>query len=272
MAKIKLSDVYTEQIQICKKPIVIIDTKTKQGYQTTKGFVSFGGIFLSIYNEMIEAFSEEPPSLPSYTLEYFQGVSITDIADYMKEGILSRSLSEKIKANTKTLAFRVGIYNNKPTLYYVGDEGNLFLYDMLMIKQHNIKVKLCADCGKAFIPKTKGVYCSDCQNIIIRNKAKYQALKKDPARLMFTRLQQRIQKRESNSSQYRSLFEWLASNNKEVSWLEKWSELDKRYQKIKNSERRNNYSFSEKEWNDALKAVHISSIEEFEKWLVEMEQ
>lgn len=271
MSKIKLTQTELEQVEISSNPIIIVDTKKRKGYKTTKGFVGLGGIFTSVYNELIDSLNETTPATPSYIFDYFQGVSMSEIADYLQSGVLSSSLREKIKTDTKTLAFRVGIYKGKPTLYYVGFEEYLFIYDLLMIQQHHIKIKLCKDCGRAFVPHTKGEYCPLCQNIVIRNRAKYQTLKNDPARLMFTRLQQRIQKREKTASAYRTLFEKLAANNKETEWLKKWSELDKRYQKIKKQCMEYDFSLTETRWNDSIKTAHISSIDEFRQWLDKQE-
>lgn len=88
---------------------------------------------------------------------------------------------------------------------------------------------------------------------------------------MFTRLQQRIQKREKTVSAYRTLFEKLAADNKETEWLEKWSELDKRYQKIKKQCMEYDFSLTETRWNDSIKTAHISSIDEFRQWLDKQE-
>lgn len=271
MPKIKLTQCELEQVEISSNPIIIVDTKKRKGYQTTKGFVSLGGIFTSVYNELIDSLNKTSRATPSYIFDYFQGVSMSEIADYLKDGALSFSLKEKIKTDTKTLAFRVGIYKGKPTLYYIGLEEYLFIYDLLMIQQHHIKIKLCKDCGRAFVPNTKGEYCSLCQDIVIRNKAKYQTLKNNPDRLMFTRLQQRIQKREKTASAYRILFEKLAAENKKIEWLEKWSNLDKRYQKIKKQCMEYDFSLTETRWNESLKSAHISSMEELEQWLDKQE-
>lgn len=271
MSKIKLTQCELEQVEISSNPIIIVDTKKRKGYQTTKGFVGLGGIFTSVYNELVDSLNETSRATPSYIFDYFQGVSMSEIANYLKNGALSSSLKEKIKTDTKTLAFRVGIYKGKPTLYYIGLEEYLFIYDLLMIQQHHIKIKLCKDCGRAFVPNTKGEYCSHCQDIVIRNRAKYQTLKNDPTRLMFTRLQQRIQKREKTASAYRTLFEKLAADNKKIEWLEKWSNLDKRYQKIKKQCMEYDFSLTETRWNDSIKSAHISSMKEFEQWLDKQE-
>lgn len=271
MSKIKLTQCELEQVEISSNPIIIVDTKKRKGYQTTKGFVGLGGIFTSVYNELIDSLNETGRATPSYIFDYFQGVSMSEIADYLKTGALSSSLKEKIKTDTKTLAFRVGIYKGKTTLYYIGLEEYLFIYDLLMIQQHSIKIKLCKDCGRAFVPNNKGEYCSCCQDIVIRNRAKYQTLKNDPTRLMFTRLQQRIQKREKTASAYRTLFEKLAADNKKIEWLEKWSNLDKRYQKIKKQSMEYDFSLTETRWNDSIKSAHISSMDEFEQWLDKQE-
>lgn len=271
MSKIKLTQCELEQVEISSNPIIIVDTKKRKGYQTTKGFVGLGGIFTSVYNELVDSLNETSRATPSYIFDYFQGVSMSEIADYLKNGALSSSLKEKIKTDTKTLAFRVGIYKGKPTLYYIGLEEYLFIYDLLMIQQHHIKIKLCKDCGRAFVPNTKGEYCSHCQDIVIRNRAKYQTLKNDPTRLMFTRLQQRIQKREKTASAYRTLFEKLAADNKKIEWLEKWSNLDKRYQKIKKQCMEYDFSLTETRWNASIKSAHISSMKEFEQWLDKQE-
>lgn len=267
MSKIKLTQPEVEQIELSSNPVIIVESTARKGYQTRSGFVGFGGIFISVYNELMDALNEDNHSVPSYVFDYFQGITLPEIAAYLQKGSLSSVMEDKIKTNTKTLAFRVGIYKGKPTLYYIGYEGYLFIYDLLMIQQHHIKIKLCEDCGRAFIPNTKGLYCPHCQDVTIRNKAKYQTLKNDPARLMYTRLQQRIHKREKTSSAYRMLFEKLAADHKEVQWLEKWSNLDKQFQQAKRHCMTYCVSMTEEEWNDKIKSAHISSIEEFEKWI-----
>lgn len=267
--KIKLSETHTEQIELNSSPIIIFDDEQKKGYQTTRGFRPFGSIFASVYNELVETISES--ATPSYIFEYFQEINLIEIIEFMENGVLSESMQEKIKANTKTLPFRVGVYNGKPSLYYIGYEESLFIYDMLMIKQHNIKIKLCEGCGRAFNPNTKGLYCSHCRDITTRNKEKYKRLKKDPVRLAFTRLQQCIQKREQNSA-YRVLFEKLAATNKKIEWLEKWKELDKRYQKVKRHCMTYDISLTQEVWNESLSNSKITSIEEFQQWISEKEQ
>lgn len=281
MPIIKLSDVRDEQIEISKNPIIIVENKSQKGYKTTHGFIGFGKIFISIYNNHLYEIEECEKEMEAsgyqysiglWTSELLQGLNLTEIVDFVETGNLSTALEEKIMANTKTLPFRVGIYKNKPVLYYIGFEEYLFIYDLLMIGQHNIKIKFCKDCGRAFLPNTRGEYCPNCKNSNVRNKEKYKRLKEDPTRLLFTRLQQRIQKREKLASPYRTLFEKLAAKNKKIQWLEKWSELDKRYQKVKRHCMEYNPSMTESAWDNLLKNSKISSIKEFEEWIDLQEQ
>lgn len=280
MARISLTGMPSAQVALSENPIIILESKSQKGYKMDGEFLSFGEIFILVYNELINEIDEYEKSSAKYGYElypapdygFLQGLDLTEIVDFVETGNLSANLEEKINANTTTLPFRVGIYEGTPVLYYLGFKVFLFSYDLLMIKRHNVKIKFCKDCGNAFFPKTRGEYCPSCKNSDIRNKAKYKRLKEDPTRLLFTRLQQRIQKREKLASQYRILFENLAAKNKEIHWLEKWSELDKRYQKLKRYCMAYNSSMTESAWDKLIKNSKISSIEEFEKWIYSQEQ
>lgn len=273
MSTIKLPK--TENITISENPIMIINNRNQKGYKTMHGFVPFGGIFISAYNELMRELDETIEEMEknpgtnygiSATFDYFGGLDLQDINDYIENGILSDKVQEKIVSKTGTLPFRVGFYNNRPVLYYAGIESELVIYDILMIKENDIKIKFCKDCGNAFFPNTKGVYCSKCKDTKIRNREKYQKLKNDKVRLTYTRLQQRIQKREGEATPYRILFEKLALKDN-LEWLEKWSKLDKKYQKVKRYYFEYDSQMSEPEWNKKINNQQINTIDDFETWL-----
>ena len=268
MSKIKLQSALYEKIAIGEKPIIITNSKNGNGYLTTRGFVSFGNIFTEIYNQIIESIEDSETQVNSignsYAWDCVQGVNLSDIITLFKTGKLPPLLKAEIESNTKILPFRVGIYKNKPTLYFIGFEDDLFLYDLLMIYNHKIKIKLCTDCKRAFVPTTKDIYCSSCKDLSLRNRAKYERLKKDPARLKYTRIQQRIKNR-NDSENYRFLFERLAVENKNIDWLERWDTLDKRYQQIKKN--CIEIKLTNEQWNENIKAANLQSIDDFSSWL-----
>lgn len=273
MSTIKLPK--TENITISESPIMIINNRNQKGYKTMHGFVPFGGIFISAYNELMHELDEAAEEMKknpgtsygiSATFNYFGSLDLQDINDYIENGILSDKVKDKIINKTRTLPFRVGFYDNQPVLYYIGVEDELVIYDILMIKENDIKIKLCKDCGNAFFPNTKGVYCSKCKDTKIRNREKYQKLKNDKVRLTYTRLQQRIQKREGDTTPYRMLFEKLAKKDS-LEWLEKWKQLDKKYQKVKQYCFEYDSQMSEPKWNKKISEQQINTINDFETWL-----
>lgn len=272
MAKIRL--LRSENITITETPIMIVNSKDQRGYKTTHGFVPFGGIFIKNYNEFrfelseIEKEMEENPGVSYGTSAFdcFQNCDAQDIIDFIESGTLTDTLRENIVNRSETLPFRVGFYNEQPVIYYTGIESDLMTYDVLMIKENDIKIKFCKDCGNAFFPKTQGRYCPCCKGSNIRSQEKYRTLKQDPVRLKYTRLQQRIQKREK-AGNYRLLFEKLAQQNKNMEWLERWSGLDKEYQKLKRHYYEFDYQMSESEWNRKLNISQIETIDDFQKWI-----
>lgn len=259
---------------ITETSIMIVNNKDQRGYKTTHGFVPFGGIFVENYNEFqvelskIEKEMEEISGVSYGTsaLYPFQNCKTQDIINFIESGTLTDTLRENIVKKSETLPFRVGFYNEQPVIYYAGIESDLLLYDVLMIKENDIKIKFCKDCGNAFFPKTQGRYCPCCKGPNIRNREKYRALKQDPVRLKYTRLQQRIQKREK-AGNYRLLFEKLSQRNKNMEWLEKWSKLDKEYQKLKQYSCEYVVGMDEIKWDELLYSDRIESIDDFEKWL-----
>ena len=272
MAKIRL--LRSENITITETAIMIVNSKDQRGYKTARGFVPFGGIFIECYNDFMSELSEiekemkENPDISYSTsaFDLFQSCEVQDIINFIESGILTAILRENIVNESKTLPFRVGLYNEQPTLYFAGVESDLMIYDVLMIKENDIKIKFCKDCGNAFLPNTKGLYCPHCKAPNVRNREKYRALKQDHVRLKYTRLQQRIQKREKAGS-YRLLFEKLAQQNKNMEWLGKWSELDKKYQKIKRYYFEFDSQMSESEWNQKLSISGIQTIDDFQEWI-----
>lgn len=272
MSIIKLAK--SENVCISENPIMIINNKKQKGYKTTHGFVPFGGIFLSTYNELmresdevIEEMEKNPGvSCSAQMYDSFCDLKLREIVDYIENGILADELREKIVNANRTLPFRVGFYNNQPVLYYVGIKSYLAIYDILMIKENDIKIKFCKDCGSAFFPNTKGVYCPICKDTKVRNREKYQKLKNDKVKLTYERLRQRIQKREGNATPYRLLFEKLAQKDN-LEWLERWSQLDKKYQKIKRDCFEYDSQMNESNWNAKINMQQINSIDDFESWL-----
>lgn len=273
MSTIKLPK--TENITISESPIMIINNRNQKGYKTMHGFVPFGGIFISAYNELMYELDEAAeemetdPGCSVFTKCYFGSLDPKDINEYIEcieNGILSDKLKEKIVSKTRTLPFRVGFYDNQPVLYFIGMKPELVIYDILMIKENDIKIKFCKDCGNAFFPNTKGVYCSKCKDTKIRNREKYQKLIEDPIRLKYHRLQQRIQKREGSATPYRILFERLVQKDS-LEWLEKWSQLDKKYQKVKRYCFEYDSQMSETKWNKKISERQINTINDFETWL-----
>lgn len=264
MAKINLNAPRIEQVVLNANPIIIVDTKSEKGYKTVDGFREFGSIFMSIYNDFIV-----PPDKDfDYDMDsFFSGVTPEEIKKYITTGELTSDFLKKIEANAEILPFRIGVYENGPALCYAGLSKDLFLYDLLMIKQHDIKIRLCEDCGKAFIPKTNGIYCTHCRDIHIRRKDKYEKLKADPVRLKYTRLQQRIQKREPILSPYKKWFENLAVDNKTESWLNEMVELDKRYKSVKRNYISCGFSSAEKEWDEKFKRANLATLDDLKVWL-----
>lgn len=273
MSKIKLTTPIIRQAELSDKPIIIVDAKDEKGYRTIRGFVPCGDIFISCYNQLIEALNEQANSgteylsIPGGFMDCFHDISLTEISDYIEQGILSEAMKEKISSNMDILPFRVGVYKDNIVLYFIGKEEELFIYDLLMIRQHDVRVRLCKDCGKAFIPKTNGQYCPHCRDILTRNKANYEKLKADPVRLKYTRLQQRIQKREPILSPYKKWFENLAIDNKTESWLNEMSELDKRYKSVKRDYISCGFSSAEKEWDEKFKQANLSTLDDLKVWL-----
>lgn len=260
---------------VIETPIMIVNNKDQQGYKTTHGFVPFGGIFIETYNRFMYDLSETEKEMDgnpdvSYSdlgIWIFQGCGIQDIVNYIENDILTNTLRENLVNKSKTFLFQVGLYEEQPVLYFTGTESDLMLYDILMIKENSIKIKFCKDCGNAFFPNTQGLYCPRCKDLNVRNREKYQTLKKDPVRLKYTRLQQRIQKREKTETNYRLLFENLARHNKNIEWLERWGRLDKEYQRVKRYSCEYLPGMDETEWDEMITQGQIDSIDDFEKWI-----
>lgn len=142
MSKIKLTTPIIRQAELSDKPIIIVDAKDEKGYRTIRGFVPCGDIFISCYNQLIEALNEQANSgteylsIPGGFMDCFHDISLTEISDYIEQGILSEAMKEKISSNTDILPFRVGVYKDNIVLFFIGKEEELFIYDLLMISAY----------------------------------------------------------------------------------------------------------------------------------------
>ena len=128
-------------------------------------------------------------------------------------------------------------------------------------------LRACKACGAIFLARTQGKYCHRCRANHILNHVRYKNLKADPIRLKYTRLQQRIQHREPVSSPYKKWFESLAVNNKNESWLNEMSELDKKYKSVKKTYVSCGFSSAEEKWYEEFKCANLVTLADLREWL-----
>ena len=216
-------------------PIMIVNFKNEKAYKTTHGFVNYGEYVvdeINYYLDMINDTEEEygydnkqncfldkdgNPVSVGFSSSLFvpqTGINIKDIICTINSGELSEDLQSKIRKNALTLPFGVGIYKNAPVLYYKGVESDLLLYDLMVAIQNKVVIRLCKNCGRAFISSNNKQYCPEsiCQQAIIKNKwqnTKYSATGN------YKRVRQRIEQKingVSNKSPewYSKLYENLA--------------------------------------------------------------
>lgn len=261
MAKIKLSDQNFENVITTKSPILIVNSKDERGYKTTHGFIHYGEYVVEAINNDIVAMSEieqdyehdeekgcfidheKNPVSVGFPNQILKGFELKDIVQIINSGKLSDDMQSKIRSNALTLPFGVGIYKNAPVLYYKGEESDLFLYDLLMVIQNNITIRLCKNCGHAFISSNNKQYCPQkvCQQAIVQNK--WKSAKNAPTG-DYKRIRQRLEQKIKSKSQipewYKKLYENLATrlseqrgefhtkpngDRKFSSWVKKWQEL-----------------------------------------------
>lgn len=261
MAKIKLLDQNFENVITTKSPILIVNSKDERGYKTTHGFIHYGEYVVEAINNDIVAMSEieqdyehdeekgcfidheKNPVSVGFPNQILKGFELKDIVQTINSGKLSDDMQSKIRSNALTLPFGVGIYKNAPVLYYKGEESDLFLYDLLMVIQNNIIIRLCKNCGHAFISSNNKQYCPQkvCQLAIVQNK--WKSAKNAPTgdyKRIRQRLEQKIKSKSIIPEWYEKLYENLANrlseqrgefpkkpkgDRKFSSWVKKWQEL-----------------------------------------------
>ena len=221
MGKIKLSDQNFDSVITTTSPILIVNSKDEQGYKTQHGFVRYGEYVVSAINYDFEMQSdieqaynydgehgcfldeEGVPVSIGFSSQIFvpsAGIKMKDVVHTINSGRLSEDMRSKIRSNALTLPFGVGIYKNAPVLYYKGEENNLFLYDLLMVIQNSVTIRLCKNCGHAFISSNNKQYCSraECQQAIIQNK--WKSAKHAPTG-DYKRIRQRIEQKIKGKSE-----------------------------------------------------------------------
>lgn len=218
MGKIKLSDQNFDSVITTTSPILIVNSKDEQGYKTQHGFVRYGEYVVEAINNDIIAMTEIEEEYDydkekgnfrdtekkrvsvGFSSLLPAGIGLKDIVHTINSGRLTGDMQSKIRSNALTLPFGVGIYKNAPVLYYKGEESNLFLYDLLMVIQNSVTIRLCKNCGHAFISSNNKQYCSraDCQQAIIQNK--WKSAKNAPTG-DYKRIRQRIEQKIKGKSE-----------------------------------------------------------------------
>ncbi len=268
MSKIQLSKINPAKTIIANEPILLTDV----GYITSNNFLPFGKIFINEYNGMLtdinkSAIQNEGTLIKEKHFGNLYKFSIEQLTDFIKKRIISKEIWIQVQSENKILPFTIGISGEKPYLKFLGIISELAVYDMLMIKKHNIPLNICKFCGKAFTPVKGSKQCSDCsKDGKEANREKYERIKQDPKRKKYTNLRSRISKREGESSNYLNLFLRLYQNNKHLKWLNLWDTLDKNYQQIKKQALKNN-TYIEIEWDKQVGNQNFKTIEELESWL-----
>lgn len=306
MAKIKLSDQNFENVITTKSPILIVNSKDERGYKTTHGFIHYGEYVVEAINNDIVAMSEieqdyeydgekgcfidheKNPVGVGFPSQIPNGFKLKDIVQTINSGKLSDDMQSRIRSNALTLPFGVGIYKNAPVLYYKGEESDLFLYDLLIVIQNNIAIRLCKNCGHAFISSNNKQYCPQkvCQQAIVQNK--WKSAKNAPTG-DYKRIRQRIEqklksKSESDGSKtsewYNNLYYNLATrlteqrnkfpkkpngDRKFSSWVKKWQELLERVNQVSKYFQKHSDSQLLSEWSKECKNLP-EKFEQLKKW------
>ena len=269
MSRIKMSDQNFDKVITTTTPILIVNSKDEQGYKTRHGFIHYGEYVVDAINADLEAMVDieqeydydkkkgcfldkerKPVSVgfPSRLFVPSAGIGLNDIVQTINSGRLSEEMQSKIRSNALTLPFGVGIYKNAPVLYYKGEESDLFLYDLLMVIQNNVTIRLCKNCGHAFISSNNKQYCPQavCQKAIEQNK--WKSAKNAPTG-DYKRIRQRIEQKINGKGEndrhkppewYNDLYKGLADrlsaqrgefpakpngDQKFRSWVKEWKEL-----------------------------------------------
>lgn len=306
MAKIKLSDQNFENVITTKSPILIVNSKDERGYKTTHGFIHYGEYVVEAINNDIVAMSEieqdyeydgekgcfidheKNPVSVGFPNQISKGFELKDIVQTINSGKLSDDMQSKIRSNALTLPFGVGIYKNAPVLYYKGEESDLFLYDLLIVIQNNIAIRLCKNCGHAFISLNNKQYCPQkvCQQAIVQNK--WKSAKNAPTG-DYKRIRQRIEqklksKSESDDSKtskwYNNLYYNLATrltdqrrefpkkpngDREFSSWVKKWQESLERVNQVSKYFQKHSDSQLLSEWSKECENLP-GKVGQLKKW------
>ena len=161
----------TEAVVISERR-TIIDEENRV-YIENGNIIPFGSI-------LIEAFNRELSNIDEMFEEYYQNKNIISIesefdnssrilpfdlvASCIENKKLSPGLKTAINNNNETLPFTVTIYNERPVLALKGSPDCLLMYDLLKAFELGITIKLCSNCGRAFIRSTQDRYCSICKH------------------------------------------------------------------------------------------------------------
>ena len=277
MSKIKLSDQSFDTVITTTTPVLIVNSKDEQGYKTRHGFIHYGEYVVEAINSDIDAMADieqeydynkkkgcfidkerKPVSVgfPSRLFVPSAGIGLKDIVKTINSGRLSEDMQSKIRSNALTLPFGVSIYKNAPVLYYKGEESDLFLYDLLMVIQNNVTIRLCKNCGHAFISSNNKQYCPQavCQKAIEQNK--WKSAKNAPTG-DYKRIRQRIEQKLSGKSEneHSKPPEWY--NNLYYNLATRLTEQRNGFPTKPNGDRK--FRYWVKEWQELLAQINLVS-------------
>jgi len=151
---------------------------------------------------------------------------------------------------------------------------------MLMMKQHGKKLRVCPNCQKLFIQKTKEVWCEVCgRDKRISNRATYERLKKDPLRLAKKNLEDKLNARIKTDKQIVAYANIILSgtfipDNADTEWYEKLNKVDKEFMKLRRKKTGHRdgseYEYTKEEFVKMLTNANIKNLSDLEKWIKEI--